>query len=370
MSTLRRILRSLLARARSIARGRPPGRKARRELRALLNGYRGTALLYVAARLSISDLLADGPQSSDELARAIGAHAPSLHRVLRGLVALGVCSEERDGRFGLGELGDALRADAPRSQRGEALLCGEERAGAWGGLLHSVMTGETAFDHVFGTSAWEHREQHPELEECLQAGLAQSTARVADAVLAAYDFSPFHTIADVGGGYGALIADILKAHPSARGILIDQPHVTARARAQLEAAGVAARCHVVATSLFDPLPPGADAHILKSVIHDWDDERSLAILRNCHKALDERGRLLLIERVLPARVEHDPDATWVDLRMLALTGGRERSEAEYRALLAAGGFTRMRVIPTRSSFRIIEAARGAAAEEAPAPSAD
>ena len=335
----------------------------------MLNGYRGTALLHVAARLRLADLLADGPRSSDELARAAGAHAPSLHRILRGLVALGACSEERDGRFGLTALGMWLRADVPRSLRGEAILCGEERAAAWGGLLHSATTGETAHGHVFGTSVWERRRQCPELDECFQAALARSTARAAEAVVAAYDFSRFHTIADVGGGHGTLLGAILKAHPSLSGILFDQPHVVAGARPHLEAAGVAARCQVVAGDLFGPLPEGADAHLFKSVVHDWDDEPALAVLRNCRRALRKPGTLLLVERLLPAATGDDPGTIWTDLHMLALTGGRERSEAEYRALLAAAGFTPTRVVPTRSRFSIIEGVRREAGEAAQSPPA-
>jgi hypothetical protein len=354
MGTLRRIARSLLARALG---SKAAARKGRRALSALLEGYRATALLYVAARLRLADLLADGPRSSDELAREAGAHAPTLHRILRGLVALGVCSEERDGRFGLTELGTWLRADVPRSLHGEAILCGEERAGAWGGLLHSATTGEAAYDHVFGASVWERRRQRPELEEHLQAGLARSTARAAEAVVAAYDFSRFHTIADVGGGRGVLLAAVLRAHPSLSGILFDRPHVADAARAHLEAAGVAPRCKIVGGDLFGPLPEGADAHLLKSVVHDWDDESALAILRSCHRALSGQATLLLVERLLPTRADDDPGTIWRDLHMLAITGGRERSETEHCDLLAAAGFTLTRVVPTGSPFSILEALR-------------
>ena len=327
------------------------------ELQALLDGYRSTALLYVAARLRLADLLADGPRDSAELAQQVGAHAPSLRRILRGLVALGVCSEEHDGRFGITPLGALLRADAPGSLRNAAILSGEEYLGAWGGLLHSVMTGETAFNRAFGMSQWEHREQHAELNDCFNAGLREETARVTGAILAAYDFSSFHTIADVGGGHGSLLAAILKAHPSVSGLLFDRPHVVAEARPCLEEAGVGGRCRITGGDFFCRVPDGADAHVLKSVIHDWDDEQSLALLRNCHKALEERGALLLVERVMPARVEADPDTVLLDVHMLAVTGGRERSEAEYRALLTAAGFRLTRVIPTRCRFSLIEAVR-------------
>ncbi len=291
------------------------------------------------------------------MARKVGAHAPSLHRVLNGLITLGVCSETRDGRFRLTEFGAGLRSDRAGSVRGLAILCGEEYARAWGGLLHSVMTGETGFRHVFGVTQLEHRAEHPELEELFSSGLAVATEQVAKAVLNAYDFSPFRTVADIGGGHGALLAVVLRAHPSMAGILFERAGVLAGARAYLESKGVAARGRIVEGDFFDRVPDGADIFVLKSIIHDWDDEHALAILKNCHRSLGEHGRLLLVERLLPARAEDDPDAIWVDLQMLALTGGRERSEAEYRSLLAAAGFTMSRVIPTATGFSILEAAR-------------
>lgn len=329
-------------------------RAGRRVLQALLDGYRSTALLYVAAKLGLADLLADSPRGSSELAESLGAHAPSLHRVLRGLVALGVCSEERDGRFGLTEIGACLRAETPGSLRGLAILCGERSVGAWGGLLHSALTGETAFNHVFGMSQWEYQAQHPELNEHFNAWLGETTAQAADSLLAAYDFSSFRTIADVGGGHGVLLAAILNAYPSATGVLFDQPHVVAGGRPYLEKAGVAARCRIEEGSFFEHVPDGADAIVLKSVIHDWDDEQSLTVLRNCHRALKQRGTLLVIERVLPARAEHAPDVILGDVHMLAITGGRERNEVEYRTLFAAAGFRLTRIIPARSGHSIIE----------------
>jgi len=332
-------------------------RTGRRVLRNLLDGYRNTALLYAAAKLGIADLLAGGPRTSSDLAGSLGAHAPSLHRVLRGLVTLGVCYEERDGRFGLTPLGTWLRDEMPGSLRGLAILCGEEWVGAWGGLVHSAMTGETAFNHVFGMSQWEHRKQHPELNKYFNAWLSRSTAGATGAILGAYDFSSFRTIADIGGGHGALLAAILKAHPSAAGILFDQPHVLASAPSYPGAAGVAARCQVVAGSFFDRIPEGADVHILKNVLHDWDDEQVLTILTNCHRALKEQGTLLVVERLMPLRAKHDPNAILVDLHMLAVTGGRQRSEAEYRTLFAASGFRLARVIPTWWGFSIIEGVR-------------
>lgn len=330
-------------------------RRDRRVLRDLVGGYRGSALLYVAARLGIADLLADGPKSGAELARVLGAHAPSLQRVLRALVALGVCSEEGDGRFALTSTGALLRAGARGSARGSAILCGEEYYPAWGGLLHTVMTGEPAFGHLFGMTQWEHRQKHPELNEHFNEGLELGTARITRDILAAYDFSRFQTVADVGGGHGALIAAILKAHPSVSGILFDQPHVLDGARSCLEAAGVAARCRLVAADFLDHLPDRADACVLKSVLNDWDDERSLTVLKSCRAALVGRGTLLVIERVLPEGAHPDTGASLMDVQMMVVTGGRLRTAEEHRALLAAAGFRMTNVIPAGSGRHIIEA---------------
>ena len=220
------------------------------------------------------------------------------------------------------------------------------------------MTGETAFNHVFGRSIWEIWPQHPEFNQLM----VQATIQVTAAVLAVYDFSPFSIIADVGGGHGALLAAILQAHPAATGMLFDQPHVVAEARPYLEAAGVATRCRIVGGNVFERLPEGADIYILKSVIHDWDDEESLAILRQCHRALQGPARLLLVERVMPARAEQAPEVVLSDLHMLAMGGGRERTEAEYRALFAAAGVALTRVIPTPSPFSVIEGVRAEAKE--------
>lgn len=219
------------------------------------------------------------------------------------------------------------------------------------------MTGETAFDHVFGVSAWEHRRQHPELNEYFNQRMTHSAAEVIAAILAAYDFSPFHRIADVGGGQGSLLAAILKAYPAATGILFDQPHVVAGAKKVLEGAGVAVRCQVVGGSFFENVPDDADIHILKRIIHDWDDEKSLAILRNCHRTLEGSSTLLLVESIVPTRVSQAPGVISRDLNMLVVTGGRERSEAEYDALFAAAGFRLTRVVSTSSGYSLIEGVR-------------
>jgi SAM-dependent methyltransferase len=276
---------------------------------------------------------------------------------MKGLVAIEVCSEEPDGRFALTAVGKWLESETPGSVRGLAILTGEEYAPAWEGLLHSVRTGETAFNHVFGMSQWQHREKHPELNDHFNAAIGQATDWITGAILAAYDFSSFRTLLDVGGGRGALLAGVLETHSALRGVLFDQPHVVGDAQKHLKSAGVLDRCDIVGGDFFERVPEGADAHILKSIVHDWNDEKSLVLLKNCHRALKEGGALLIVERILPARVDQAPDAVLADLQMLAVTGGLERTEDEYRDLMSAADFRMTKAIPTRCGLAIIEGRR-------------
>jgi precorrin-6B methylase 2 len=319
----------------------------------LLNGYQDTALLYVAAKLGLADYLANAPKTSEELAAMTGAHAPSLYRILRGLVVVGMCSED-DGRFALTSLGQMLRTDVQGSLRNQALVCGDQYMVAWSALVHSAMTGETAFAHIFGVDAWEHRQRHTALSERFNADLNTETARSAAAIVEAYDFSAFQVVCDVGGGYGALLCAILAACPAMRGMLLEQAHVAIGARSYVESQGLGERCHVVEGDFFEGVPEGADTYVMKSIVHDWSEPRATTILGNCGKALRAGGRVILIERVMPALANDAPDTVRVDLHMLAVTGGRERSEAEYQQLLEAAGFSLRRIVATRSPFCVIE----------------
>jgi SAM-dependent methyltransferase len=319
-----------------------------------LNGYQDTALLYAAAKLGVADLLAQGPQTSEALAAMTGAHASSLYRILRGLVVVGICFEEEQ-QFGLTGLGQVLRTGVEGSLRNRALVCGDQYMAAWSGLVHSAMTGETAFAHVFGMDAWEYRQRDGARSERFNEDLNTQTARSAAAIVEAYDFSTSRVLCDVGGGHGALLCAILAACPAMKGILLEQAHVATGARSYVESQGLDERCRVVDGDFFEGVPHGADAYVMKSVIHDWPDARSTAILENCRRALKSDGRVILIERVMPARAKDAPDTVRVDLHMLAVTGGQERSEAEYRGLLEAAGFDLRRIVPTRSPYCVIEA---------------
>ncbi len=327
----------------------------------LMTGYRAMQALYVAARLGIADLLKDGARGSEELARATGADARALHRLLRALASLGVFGEDADGRFTPSELGALLRSDVPGSLRAAAIFFGDERNWhAWGKLERSVMSGEPVRGPR-GTQAFlEESARDPEGAALFNAAMTSLTSAFDAAVTAAYDFSRLGTLVDVGGGQGALISSILAANPALRGILFDIPPVIESARGRIGEAGLAGRCELVAGDFFASVPAGGDAYVLKWVIHDWDDEHSVAILGSCRRAMARDGRLLLVERVVPERIDQSADTQGIvlgDLNMLLWTGGRERTAAEYRALLASGGFTLARIVPTATQLSIIEGAR-------------
>jgi hypothetical protein len=325
-------------------------------LRRLVNGYQVTQAIHVAATLDIADLLADGPGDAEQLAAATSSHAPSLRRMLRALASVGVLHEDDDGRFALTEIGACLRSDAPDPVGGWAAFAGRPaHFAAWSNLLHTARTGQNAFEAVHGADVWEYRAAHPDEGASFDRAMTDITRRANRHLLEAYDFSPFESVVDVGGGHGALVAALLTAHPGMRGVVFDLPHVVADTPALLEAAGVAERCEVVAGSFFeDPVPAGADAYLLKAIVHDWEDEKALAILRACHAAMRPDSVLLVIDRDLGAPNEN-PDAKLSDLNMMVGTGGRERTRDEFAALLAAGGLTLQRAIPTAIGLSVFEA---------------
>lgn len=322
-------------------------------LRRLVNGYQVSQAIHVAATLGVADRLRAGPQTSAELAAAVGAHAPTLYRLLRALASVGVFREEAGGRFGLTPLGECLCADAPESVAAWAAFIGQPYYWqAWAHLLFSVRTGANAFRHVHGTNVWGYRQRDPEAAVVLDRAMTELTRLANAAVLAAYDFGRFGCVVDVGGGQGALLAAILERYPALQGVLFDQPHVVSGAEPVLRAAGVADRCRVVGGSFFDAVPAGGDAYLLKSVLHDWADEPALAILRNCRRAVAADGTLLVIERLV-GPLNEDPGAKFSDLNMLVSPGGQERTRAEYAALLAAAGFQLVDAIPTASGLYLI-----------------
>ncbi|HEY9373880.1 methyltransferase [Streptomyces sp.] len=306
----------------------------------LTDGKRISRVLHVVAELGIADELADGPLTVAELAERAGAHADSLGRVLRVAAAFGVFAEEADGRYALNDVGAALRSGVPGSQRDMVLYNGDEMLWrSYGRLMHTVRTGEPAFEAAYGHTFFEHLEQDPEagaLFDRAMTGMSHATARM---LLDGYDFGRFGEIADIGGGRGLFLAQLLARFPQVRGTLVDRPTVVAEAEKQFEEAGVAERVEVVPGDFFEELPKGRDAYVLKAVLHDWDDEKAAAILGRVREALagDPEGRLLICEFLVGPANEWDRGKL-LDLDMLVRFGGRERSEQQWRSLLATAGF--------------------------------
>jgi predicted O-methyltransferase YrrM len=323
-------------------------------LRHMILGFQVSQMIYVAAKLGIADVLKEGPKSCEEMARAVCAHPRALSRLLRVLVGLNIFAEHPDGRFHLTPLAACLQTAAPDSLRGVAIMYGEAWVWRpWGELLHAVTTGETAFEHVFGSGVYDYLAQQAEASAIFNEGMHDSTKLNAAALLAAYDFSGTGTIMDIGGGHGALIAAILQAHPTMRGMLFDLPHVIEGAREVIEAQGVANRCALVAGSHLDWVPRGGDAYLLMRVIRDADGDRAAVILQNCRRAMAPSGKLLLVDEVISPG--HEPSSTtFIDINMLVMTGGLVRTEAEFRALFDAAGFRLTKIIPTQSQYSIIE----------------
>ncbi|MFN2577978.1 MAG: methyltransferase [Pyrinomonadaceae bacterium] len=324
----------------------------------LMSGFWVSRCLYILAKLGIADLMKHQSKTVEELAAATQTHAPSLFRVLRALAAVGVITQEDQNRFGGTPLSDTLRSDIRGSLRAFAMTeLGEEHYPAWGELLHSVRTGEVAFDKAFGQPVWEFFAENPDNARIFNDAMSGLTAQANAALHAAYDFGGITKIMDVGGGHGELITSILQKNADMRGILFDSPRVIEGAKAKVENSGIADRCELVGGDFFQTLPSGADAIILKWIIHDWNDEQSVAILKNCRRALPDNRKLILVEAVVPPTGEPH-FSKFMDLNMLVMTGGRERTESEFRRLYENSGFKLTRIVPTESPFSVIEGTRG------------
>lgn len=320
----------------------------------MMTGYWVSQAIHVAAELGIADLLAGGPKTCEELAEATGCHPQSLHRVLRALSSAGIFTETTSAAFALTPMAEFLRSEHPASMRALARMYGEEQYRAWGDLLHSVKTGQRAFDNMFGADYFTYLTDHPESEQVFNQAMTGWTNQLVGGVVDAYDFSGFETVVDVGGGYGALLAAVLQRHPDMQGVLFDRPQVVDAALDQLDAAGVADRCTLVGGDFFSGVPGGGDAYVLAQILHDWDDGRCVEILKQCRRAVHDDGRLLVVELVLPEGQEPF-FGKWLDLHMLVLLGARERTAAEYGALLRAGGFDLTQVVAMPSGPSVVEA---------------
>ncbi|SEP51323.1 Dimerisation domain-containing protein [Rhodospirillales bacterium URHD0017] len=313
--------------------------------------------LSVAARLGIADRLAGGPLAPDDLAAQLDTDSNATYRLLRALASAGIFEESPDGRFALTALAQPLRSDAPDSIRDYAIMVGERWVWASiGGLMHSVRTGAPSFDHLFGAPVFDYYTAHPEAGRIAGDGL-KSIGRLQDnAVAAALDLRGAGHLVDVGGGQGGLLASLLTAHPDAEGVLFDLPHVVAKAAPVLAAAGVAERCKLESGDFFRAVPKGGQLYILRKVLHDWDDARARQLLAACREGMASGTWLVVAETTVPVG-NASAYVKLLDLLMLTYAGGRERTEAEYRALLQATGFSVERILPTIASISLIEARR-------------
>ena len=332
-------------------------RTAAAQLLRLMWGIHISRCVYVVAELGIADLLADGSSSCEELAAATGSDESSLYRVLRLLAALGVFEEHEHRSFRLTALGERLRSDAEVAMRSWATML--DAVGvlrSFEHILHSVRTGAPGFDTAFGTNMFEFLAERPENAVAFDAAMAERTAAFAPSVAGAYDFSDICTVVDVGGGNGTLLAEILRRHAHLQGVLLETPTVAARADALLDAAELADRCRVLGGDFFERVPAGADRYLLANVLHDWDDTRSIEILRNCRRAMARTGRVLIVERLIPEDGSDPVPALLSDINMLVLSGGKERTNAEYGELLRSAGLKLRTVQAVAFPYGIIEAA--------------
>ncbi|HEY2787012.1 MAG TPA: methyltransferase [Fimbriiglobus sp.] len=320
----------------------------------LIFGKCATMVCSVAAKLRIADKLAAGPKSAADLAAETNTHAPTLSRVLRCLAGFGVFTEAADGTFALNPAGELLRTGVPGSMRGMAEFCGDTWTwDAWGDLLYSVRTGKTAFDHVFNKGCFEYLAEHKDESEVFNEAMTGFSGMVAPAVVEAYDFSKFGTIVDVGGGHGKLLTTVLKENPGVKGIVYDAPHVAAGAADAIRSAGLADRCKAEGGNFFKAVPAGGDAYMMMHIIHDWPDDKATTILKNCRKGVSPGGKLLVVDSVVAP--PNEPDAAKIlDLEMLILPGGKERTEAEFVSLYAGAGWRLTRVVRTKSPKCVIE----------------
>src|SRR5262249_33193152 len=323
------------------------------ELMRLINGYRVSQALHVAAALGLADQLKDGPKSYDAVAKACGAHPTSLYRLLRALATVGIFHETDNKEFSLTQLGLCLTRDAPHSTRNYARWIGTPgQWRSWGNLLHSITSGECSVRCTYGIDAWTYRMQHPEERAVVDSAMTSSSHLEAQAILEAYNFSQFACVVDVGGGQGLLLKAILLACPSTRGILFDQPQVIASADQALAELGQ--RCKIIGGSFFEAIPEGGDVYVMKAILHNWDDHTAIDILRTCRRAMSPTAALIVIERVIGPPNEI-PDGKFSDLNMMVQYGALERTRQEYYGLLKSGGFDTTEVISTQSSRSIIVA---------------
>jgi hypothetical protein len=342
----------------------PARTEAAATIMRFMNGAWIARIVHTAAEIAVADHLDDQPRDAQWVAAASGTHAPSLARLLRALAALGIVQETDQLQYTLTSLGAALRSDAPGSMRGWArMILSEMDERPWQALTHAVRTGDYAFHHAFGIDAWSYRAAHPDNSRLFDEAMRSMTESVNAAVATSYPFKEFGWIVDVGGGNGALLLAILAKNPETRGTVFELPHVALHARERIAASDVSARCDVMEGDAMTSVPSGADAYVVKGVIHGRSDDETVTILRNCRAAMPPHGKLLLVERLMPERVDPEDARAHVNLlvdinMMLMAPAGRERREAEHRRLIARAGLQVSGVLQTSSPMAIIEATPG------------
>jgi len=324
------------------------------QLDGMITGYWISQAIYAVAKFGIADELKDGPRSVEQLAEATSTNADALYRLLRALANRGIFAEGEPRQFLLTPLAEPLQSDVPGSKRALALMSGDEQYRAWAEIAYSIKTGETAFEKVFGKPIFDYLGENPDKAKIFDAAMVGIHGRESAVILDAYDFAGIDVLADIGGGNGSQITGILQKHTAMKGILFDLPHVIERAKNPIEAAGLSDRCELVSGSFFEAVPEGADAYMMRHIIHDWDDEKSLTILRNCHQAMSSKSKLLVVESVIPPGNEPF-GGKFLDLVMLLIPGGKERTEDEYRTLFGTAGFEITRIVPTGAEVSIVEA---------------
>ncbi|ACC84614.1 methyltransferase [Nostoc punctiforme] len=326
-------------------------------LKQIIAGAWITQGIYVVAQLGIADLLKDGSKSYDELATKTGVDARSLYRLLRALASVGIFAEGNSGYFELTPVAESLQSDRTDSLRGYAIKSGQAwEWQPWGHLLESIKTGKPVFKNIFGMERFDYLATDPSASKIYTQAISSISGEQDAAIAAGYDFSFIHNLVEVGGGNGTLIASILKSNLTMQGILFDLPHVVADAKPVIEDLELQDRCQLVGGNFFESVPTSGDAYLLRYIIHDWDDERAIAILKNCYQAMQPDGRLLLVEMVIPQG--NEPFfGKLLDLQMLVNYGGRERTQAEYQVLLKTAGFSLTKIYPVAPPISIIEAIR-------------
>jgi len=324
-------------------------------LTQIMLGSLAAQALYVPAKLGIADLLADGPKSVEELATATDTHAPSLYRVLRAVASLGVFTEQENRKFALNANAEPLLSNRPNSMRDMTIFMGEDwHWEVWGKTMYSVRTGKSAWAEMHGEDVFGYFKENSEALGIFNRAMTSLSALSTKAVIEAYDFTGINTLIDIAGGHGRLLTDILEANPSTRGVLFDMPQVIEGARENVAKTKAADRVEFVAGDFFESVPAGGDAYIMKHIIHDWDDERALTILRNIKRAMNPGGRVLLVESVI-ADGNNQDFSKLMDIEMLVSPGGKERTAAEYEDLFARAGLRLTRILPTKSAYSVIEA---------------